>query len=59
MQREDISWQVICDGKMMDNQLVALLALTAVPDNIIVSNGTIKARSLDTPALQSRLKNLK
>ncbi len=56
-EREGITWQVVCDGTMLDGKLVQLLGLNRIPDNIIVRNGKITDRGLDTESLLSKLQS--
>ena len=59
MEREEITWSVICDGMMMESKLVQQLGLTSLPDNIIVKDGRVIARGLDVAALQNKLNSLR
>jgi hypothetical protein len=59
LDRDSIPWPNICDGKIFESKPIQLLGLTSVPDNILIKNGKIIARSLSTADLQDTIeKNL-
>lgn len=49
---------VVCDGQMIDGTLFRLLEFGYVPDNIVVKNGRIADRNLDTDELRRMTENL-
>lgn len=51
-------WLTYCSGEMFQTPLLQQLGLLTVPDNIVVRNGKIVARSLQTPELISKLKSM-
>lgn len=59
LKRDSIQWSNICDGKMLETKAVQQLGLTAVPDNILIKNGKIIARSIPVSDIQTTIdKNL-
>jgi len=58
LRRDSISWQNICDEQMFDGKLIRQLGMFSVPDNIIIKNGQIVARSLNTKELEDKIKEL-
>ena len=55
MQRDSIAWPNICSGDMMADKTLQQLGMTAIPDNIVLQNGRIVARSLKKQELYSKL----
>ncbi len=58
MERDSISWQVVCNGKMLEDKNLNKLGLLSIPDNIILQNGKIIARGLKRQELYQKLDNL-
>ena len=59
LERENIKWPVVCDGKMMEGSLLKKLGLFSVPGNIVLKNGRIIARNLTNQELKEKLEALK
>lgn len=55
LDRDTIAWPVVCDGTMLDNKMLRLLGLSSLPDNVLVKNGKIIARSVPTHDLQAKI----
>lgn len=53
LERDSIAWPVVCDGTMLDNKVLRLLGLSAVPDNLLLKNGRVVARGIPPRDLQS------
>jgi hypothetical protein len=58
LERDSISWPNICDQQMIDSPVMKTLGLYSVPDNIVIKNGQIVARDLDTDALLNKVRSL-
>lgn len=58
LDRDSIKWPNICDGQMFDSKLVQQLGLSSIPDNIVLKNGRVVARGLDTQALIKKIEDL-
>ncbi len=58
LKRDSISWPTICNGDMLADKTLQLLGLTAIPDNIVLQNGKIVARSLKKKELLDKLDQL-
>lgn len=58
LERESIKYPVVCDGKMMEGNLLKKLGLFSVPGNIVMKNGKIIARNLTTQELKQKLEAL-
>lgn len=58
LKRDSISWPNICDQQMINSPVLKTLGLYSVPDNIVIKNGQIVARDLDTDALLSKVRSL-
>lgn len=58
LDKDSIRWTNICDEKMFASKLVRQLGFAAIPDNIILKNGCVMARGLDTDALEKKVKEL-
>ena len=58
LERDSISWQTICNGDMLEDKTLQKLGMTSVPDNIILQNGKIVARSMKRQELYSKLDQL-
>lgn len=58
MKRDSIKAPTICDGMMLECNTIKKLGLTAVPDNLVLQNGRIIARSLNPRELQDKLNSL-
>lgn len=56
--KDSLSWPNICSGDMLADRTVKLLGLGAVPDNMVLQNGKIVARSLTLPQLKEKLDQL-
>ena len=46
----------ICDGKMVDGDVYNKLGMYNLPDNIVIKNGKIVARNLNTTQLMEKIK---
>ncbi|MGN1264121.1 MAG: DUF4369 domain-containing protein [Prevotella sp.] len=58
-ERDSISWNTICDGKMWDTPLLHTMGIATVPGNIVIDkNGTIVARNLDNQQLEAKVKKM-
>lgn len=55
VERDEIEWPVICDGKMMEGYMVNKLAVASVPECIVVSKGKIKKRVYSSTELRKAL----
>ena len=59
LKRDSIDWPNVCDGKLWQSAIVKQLALTYVPDNIVVDkDGNILARSLKGTELKEKVESL-
>lgn len=58
MEGNNMTWPVICDGQMTESPLLQQLGLGTIPDNIILKNGRITERSLNTSTFRQRLTEL-
>ena len=57
--RDSISWPVVCDGQLFKSPVLQQLGLRCVPDNVIIdSNGRVVAHGLDTNELLERIKKM-
>lgn len=54
-----IEFQNICDGMMFESSVLKTLGLNTVPDNIIVKNGRIVERRINSNTLRERQNNQK
>ncbi len=57
--REKIESYIVHDSLLFDSPLVQRLAMTTIPDNIIVENGVITARGLTSQQLRERFRKKK
>jgi len=55
MQKDSVTWQVICDGTMFDNKTLRTLGLGFVPDNLLLDHGRIVRRSLSVKEMKEEL----
>lgn len=53
--RDSLPWPLICDQQMWKSTLVQSLGMTRVPDNILIKDGRIVARTLTIDELKTRL----
>ncbi len=58
LERDSITWPNICNGDMLADKTLLKLGLTSVPDNLVLQNGKIVARSLNKKDLNSKLDQL-
>lgn len=58
MKRDSISWGNVCNGDMLEDKTLQKLGLSGVPDNIVLKDGKIIARSLNKKALKDKLDEL-
>lgn len=58
IERDNISFPNLCDGKMMESPLLKTFGLNTIPDNIVFKNGRIAERHLNVNTLRQRLLNL-
>ena len=57
--RDSVSWSVVCDGKLFESPVIRQLGLRNVPDNILIdSRGRVVAHGLDSNELLERIKKL-
>ncbi len=57
--KDEIEAPVVCDGRAFDGALVQQLGMSTMPDNIIVKDGKIVARSLSAQELRERFPEVK
>ncbi len=57
LKQDSISWPTICDGQLFEGRTVKKLGLLSVPDNIVLKNGRIIARGLNSNELISKLES--
>ena len=55
LDRDSISWPNICDGKMFEGKVIQQLGMMNIPDNMVIQNGKIIARSLSTQDLCDKI----
>lgn len=53
---DTISWKNVCDGRLFDGNPVSILGMTAVPGNIVLKDGIVKARNLSSDELREYFK---
>ena len=58
LKRDSIPWPNICNGDMLADKTLQLLGLTSLPDNMVLKNGKIVARSLKKQELLNKLDQL-
>ena len=58
IRRDTITWPIVSDGNLFDSPIVDSLALTSIPENIVLQKGKIVARSLPTDQLIEKLNAL-
>ena len=58
MERDTITWPIVCDGTMIENSVMKKLGLGQMPDVVIYQNGRVVARGLMGNALREKLKEL-
>lgn len=58
LERDSISWPNICNGDLLADKTLLKLGLIGIPDNIVLKNGKIVARSLKKNELNSKLDQL-
>lgn len=58
MRADSLTWSNVCDGQMFKGAVVQQLGMFGVPDNIVLRDGRIVARNLDSNALRQRLENM-
>lgn len=58
LKNDTINWPTICQGNMMADKTLQTLALTAVPDNLVLKNGKIVARGLRKKELIKKIEEL-
>ena len=57
--RDSISWPVVCDGRMWNTPLLGTFGLADIPSNIVVDQkGTVIARNLTEQELEERIKKI-
>jgi peroxiredoxin len=57
--RDSVTWSVVCDGKLFESPIIRQLGLRNVPDNILIdSRGRVVAHGLDSNELLERIKKL-
>jgi hypothetical protein len=59
IERDSIKWTNVCDGKMWETPVLQKIALTYLPDNIVVdAQGKIIARTLNFQELNKKIEEL-
>lgn len=59
IERDSISWPVVCDGMIWQSPLLAQLGIGTLPSNIVTDkNGNIVGRNLDDNQLKEKLKSM-
>ena len=58
LERDSISWPNVCNGDLLADKTLLKLGLIGIPDNIVLKNGKIVARSLKKNELNSKLDQL-
>ena len=58
LESDSLTWPNVCDGQLFDGQLTRTLALSAVPDNIVLQRGRVVARSLSASNLRNKVEGL-
>lgn len=58
VKNDSITWPNICDEDLFESQIMHTLGLYSMPDNIILQNGKIIARGLDSETLLERVRKL-
>ena len=58
LERDTVRWQTVCDGKMVDGELLESLGMMGIPDNILLKDGRVVAHGLDEQTLKERLEAL-
>lgn len=58
MKSNNINWPNICDGQLLESNLLSQLGLGSIPDNIILKNGKVVARKLNRTMLKEKLDKL-
>ena len=58
IKRDSINAPIICTGEMMEDKTLKKLGLSTLPDNILLQNGKIIARSMKKQELYSKLDQL-
>jgi hypothetical protein len=59
IERDSIKWTNVCDGKMWETPVLQKIALTYLPDNIVIdAQGKIIARTLNFQELNKKIEEL-
>jgi antioxidant, ahpC/TSA family len=58
LKADDIIFENVCDGQMLDGKLLQTLGLTTMPDNIVVKNGKITERRVTANTIRQRINTL-
>ena len=58
LKADDIIFENVCDGQMLNGKLLQTLGLTTMPDNIVVKNGKITERRVTANTIRQRINNL-
>jgi hypothetical protein len=58
MERDTITWPIVCDGTMIESPVLKKLGLAQMPDVVIYQNGRVVARGLTGEALREKLREL-
>ena len=58
LERDSIAWPNICNGDLLADKTLLKLGLMGIPDNIVLKNGKIVARSLKKKELNNKLDQL-
>ena len=58
IQRDSISWPNICDGEMLEGELIRKIGFASIPDNIIIHHGKIVGQTLNIQQLREKIEEL-
>ena len=58
MERDTITWPIVCDGTLIESPVMKKLGLGQMPDIVIYQNGRVVARGLIGNALREKLREL-
>mgnify|MGYP002859605878 CR=1 FL=1 len=58
IERDTITWPVVCDGMLIESPVMKKLGLSQMPDVVIYQNGRVVARGLSGTTLREKLQDL-
>ena len=58
MERDTITWPIVCDGTLIESPVMKKLGLGQMPDIVIYQNGRVVSRGLIGNALREKLREL-